>query len=791
MKDKDGKGSVVKKGAAALREAATAKETPIEEADTRDDPVIEETVVSASEIMDAPAMPEASEKDSSPQEPPEEDTNEGSDETKIVFGLDIGTRNVVGTVGYRDELDIFHVVDQYSQAHTSRAMLDGQIHDITAVGKTLSQVRKVLTERTGYDLDEACIAAAGRVLKTVTTRVTMKFDEETVVTEEHVQNLDLLGVDEAQSILGQNNDTKFKFYSVGYSTVRYYANDDPMINLVGHKAYSISEDIIVTFLPEDVVDGLYMAVGLAGMTVENMTLEPIAAINIAIPKSFRMLNIALVDVGAGTSDISITRDGTIIAYGMIPKAGDELTDRLVQTYLIDFDTAEKLKMEASLKDEIEYEDIMRLPHKVSSREVVQVLRPVVSEMTRDIANLIKELNGGSSVMAVFVVGGGGKFKGFTAALAEELDIPPERVALRGEEVLGDIIYDKEGIDKDALVVTPVGICLSAYEQKNNFIFVHFNGERMKLYDNSHLTVVDAVVQAGFPNENLFPKSGPSLEYTLNGKQKMVRGKSGEPAEITINDEPASLSDPLELNCHIRIVSSTEGEAASQMISEIEGYDKDNLCFLVNGATIFCPRIATVNGETVSQYYEIKSGDDIVLKDFYTVKELMEFLDVEVDVDKELLVNNKDAYFDTEIYDNFTVQWIVMDYAGGGGSGDANMSKLEKIFGDDEDDELKAIRPGKPRDPEEDELTFGFAGTGETVPKSTSTEAQMITVNCNGRSVLMTGKADYIFVDIFDAIGFDTSEGHGRTIITTLNGHNAHYTEMLQEGDVIEIKWSEE
>lgn len=83
----------------------------------------------------------------------------------------------------------------------------------------------------------------------------------------------------------------------------------------------ISEDIIVTFLPEDVVDGLYSAVAQAGLDVANMTLEPIAAIDVAIPETFRMLNIALVDVGAGTSDISVTKDGSIIAYGMIPLAG--------------------------------------------------------------------------------------------------------------------------------------------------------------------------------------------------------------------------------------------------------------------------------------------------------------------------------------------------------------------------------------------------------------------------------------------------------------------------------------
>ena len=59
-----------------------------------------------------------------------------------------------------------------------------------------------------------------------------------------------------------------------------------------------------------------------------------------------MLNIALVDVGAGTSDISITRDGSIIAYGMIPYAGDELTEAIVHHYLVDFKTAEQMKRDS-------------------------------------------------------------------------------------------------------------------------------------------------------------------------------------------------------------------------------------------------------------------------------------------------------------------------------------------------------------------------------------------------------------------------------------------------------------
>ena len=64
-------------------------------------------------------------------------------EQSLVFGLDIGTRNVVGTVGYKDE-DNFVVVAQHIMEHDTRAMLDGQIHDIGRVGRTIKKMKEVL-----------------------------------------------------------------------------------------------------------------------------------------------------------------------------------------------------------------------------------------------------------------------------------------------------------------------------------------------------------------------------------------------------------------------------------------------------------------------------------------------------------------------------------------------------------------------------------------------------------------------------------------------------------------------
>ena len=138
-------------------------------------------------------------------------------------------------------------------------MIDGQIHDIIKVGATIKQVKEELEQMIDRPLTEVCIAAAGRVLRTITTTVEIEYDEETVVDQEKIYALDLMGIEKAQEELQESKDSDIHFYCVGYSVIRYYLNGYVMGNLEGHKASRVSEDIIATFLPDDVVDGLYAA----------------------------------------------------------------------------------------------------------------------------------------------------------------------------------------------------------------------------------------------------------------------------------------------------------------------------------------------------------------------------------------------------------------------------------------------------------------------------------------------------------------------------------------------------
>ncbi len=696
----------------------------------------------------------------------------------LVFGLDIGTRSIVGTVGYKEK-DKFNIVAMSVKYHETRSMIDGQIHDIAKVSEDIVSVKNDLEEQLGgRKLTEVCIAAAGRVLKTAIGHGEYEFPENTAINQEYIHSIDLIGVEKAHEIIMEelsSNKENTKYYCVGYTVIKYFLNDYEINNLEGHKGTKIAADVLATFLPEEVVSSLYSAVENAGLIVNNLTLEPIAAINVAIPESYRLLNIALVDVGAGTSDICITKDGSIIGYGMIPSAGDEMTECLIKKFLVDFNTAEKLKVVSPKKKSVTYKDIMGISHKITPAEILDALEAAKKSIAKKVAEKIIELNGGSSVSAVFIVGGGGKISGFAEMVAGYLKLPVERVALRGQEVMNDINFLIDNIKKDSLYVTPIGICLNYFDQKNNFIFVNVNGERVKLYNNDKLTIFDAAVQFGFPKEDIFPKRGDDITFKINGKSRIVRGYNGEPAVIIQNDKEVGMNSLIEANDKIKITPSTKGACASIELGSLPEF-QGTLTFNVNDSTVVCPKFPMVNQKPESQLYKICDGDDIEMQSYYTLEQLLTFMDVNPDAN--FFINNKEASLDDKIYDNFVVYWI-----------DKSIELPKK----EEDD--SNLKNNDKKASESDNLTNSNDVAAESNTES-NTEAsasnheavQAIGIIVNSTPVTLTGKASYKFVDIFDFYDFDLSVMRGKKLVTKVNGRDAEFMETLLEGSVIEIYW---
>ena len=689
----------------------------------------------------------------------------------LVFGLDIGTRSIVGTVGYK-EMNKFNVIAMAVKYHDSRSMIDGQIHDINKVSEDIVFVKKELEKQLGgRKLTDVCIAAAGRVLKTAVGHADYEFPENTVISQEYIHSIDLIGVEKAHNIilesLNENPDNS-KYFCVGYTVIKYYLNDYEMLNLEGHKGTKIGADVLATFLPEEVVQSLYAAVEMAGLYVTNLTLEPIAAINVAIPESYRLLNIALLDVGAGTSDVCITKDGSIIGYGMIPSAGDEMTEVLIKKYLIDFDTAEMLKTVSPKKKVVTYKDIMGISHKITPKEIIETIDGVKKEITSKVAQKIIELNGGTPVSAVFVVGGGGKLSGFTDMLADALELPHERVALRGEEVMNNINFLVEDFKKDSLYVTPIGICLNFYDQKNNFIFVNVNGNRVKLYNNDRLTIFDAAVQYGIPNESIFPKRGDDITFKINGKTRIVRGLEGEAAIIKNNGKIAGMNATIEANDKIEIKESTKGKDALALLGSLPEYE-GKLVFEVNGSRIICPKFAIVNGKPETESYQINNGDNIEMRNYYLLEQLFQYMDISPE--GTILINNKPAKLTDKIYENFIVEW------------------KDKLSYDDlaTDDSFDSPKADEKKEEKNDSINDEKSDIDENDVDEDTVDLHVIV---NGLPITLKGKNKYRFVDILDVYDFDVSEMKGSKVITTINGEKVGFIDDLYEGAVTQIYWEE-
>ena len=288
---------------------------------------------------------------------------------------------------------------------------------LTLVASVVQKVKAYLEEELQIQLNEVSIAAAGRFLRTVDVRADIELNEDEEVDKEIVRSLELSAVKKAKrKIIAAT--TEGKLYCVGYSVKSFYLNGFLISNLIGHKGQNIGAEVIATFLPRSVIDSLYSVMNKVNLKVVNLTLEPIAAMEAAIPKNLRLLNIALVDIGAGTSDIAISSKESISAYGMVPMAGDEITEAIVQEYLVDFNTAENIKRSISKEKEVTYTDILGLENTILSENVFKLVSAIVNKTSEEISKKILELNGGKSPSAVFLVGGGAHTPGILEAIAD-------------------------------------------------------------------------------------------------------------------------------------------------------------------------------------------------------------------------------------------------------------------------------------------------------------------------------------------------------------------------------------
>lgn len=516
-------------------------------------------------------------------------------ENNVIFALDIGTRSIIGVVGVVEGRR-FRVLAIEKQDHGQRAMLDGQIENIEQVAEVAREVIARLEKRTKIHLTRVCVAAAGRALKSEGASFTLELAGTQLIGEDIINQLEAGAVSEAEHALREQSGAQTdQYYMVGYTVTAYRLDGYPMSSILDHTGRVIEAEVVVTFLPREVVESLYAVVGKLGLEVASLTLEPIASLNAAIPNDIRLLNLVLVDIGAGTSDIAICRDGSVVGYTMATIAGDEITELLMRALLVDFQQSERLKKQLGEKGKISYTDILGISHETTADELREVITPAVGALAQELAKRILDLNG-KTPSAVFLAGGGSKLAGLKERVAEELKIEAARVAIAGNHFEKNAFSDDYDLN-DPEYATPLGIAISAgLGLINDSYIILLNGEPAKLFRSGVLIMRDILMMNGYHYADLIGRTGANLSFMLNGERQFYRGSLATPPVILLNGEPAELTDIVHAGDAISFTPAKQGANASKTIADFVGKRYDG--------------VATINGAVAPLDQPIQTGDEV-------------------------------------------------------------------------------------------------------------------------------------------------------------------------------------
>lgn len=669
----------------------------------------------------------------------------------VILALDIGTRSIIGMVGVVEEGKV-KIIAVEKEDHTERAMMDGQIENIEKVAHLAGKVKERLENKTRVRLTRVCVAAAGRALKTKRAEFELHLPGTQLIDDEIISRLEAGAITRAEEAFDAENEAKEdlrRFYLVGYSVCQYFLDQYTISSLKDHRGQDLKVDLIATFLPSEVVESLYTTMHKIGLEVASLTLEPIAAINAAIPENIRLLNLVMVDIGAGTSDIAACTGGSITGYTMATVAGDEITETIMKQYLVDFSTAERMKMELKDRDEISFSNILGLEQKLSCQEIFQAIQGAMEALSKEIADKVVEING-TAPSALFLVGGGSKLARLKDGITAALGMDDNRVTVAGNYFQVNA-YSKEYDLNNPEYATPLGILISSGLNLINDSFrVTLNGKPAKLFRSGSFTALNLLMMNGYNFRDIMGRSGANLTVMVNGARKVFYGTASEPAALFINQKEGKLSDVIHAGDYIEFTPSIQGLPAKAFLSDVEGAAEGERVMLNGKTAPLDTRLK--NGDVVTIIFpqtkaEETAGNEEISVDLADSKELEE---------KELEENLPEkSELGIEIAEDSGLEGSVSEDSQEGSAAEETVSSLPSEESD------TAEKEAKPQ-------TF---------------------FHLNGEPLYLPKKEDgrpYYLMDLIQHSGIDLEKPKG-TVELQVNGEQGRFQQVLREGDVISIQ----
>ena len=301
-------------------------------------------------------------------------------EEQPVVGLDIGTTKICAIVGQKNEYGTLEVLGM------GKAVSDGVIRGIVSnIDKTVFAIQKAVREaeeQSGVEINVVNVGIAGQHIRSSIHHGSItRSSSDDEITMEDVERL----TNDMYRIVTPPGCEIIHVMPQHY-TVDY---EEGILDPVGMSGVKLEADFHIITAQTNAINNLNKCVQKAGLTVDNLILEPLASSLSVLSEEEKKAGVCLIDIGGGTTDMAIFHEGIIRHTAVIPFGGDIITSDIKQGCSVLKEQAELLKVKfgRAIAEEASFNEIVsirglrdRPPREISVKNLAYIIEARMQEI---------------------------------------------------------------------------------------------------------------------------------------------------------------------------------------------------------------------------------------------------------------------------------------------------------------------------------------------------------------------------------------------------------------------------
>lgn len=327
--------------------------------------------------------------------------------TTTLVALDIGTTKVCAVAGRLNEFGKLEILGFNTTPSTG--VLRGIVSNIDKTVNAIATSTSLVSKVSDIDVKSVLVGISGQHIKSFPQHNTMtRVDQLSEISEkdidELIKDMHRLRLEPGEKIL----HVLPQQFTVD--------NEQGILDPIGMSGIRLEADfyIITGQLPAS--NNLRRCVEKVGLDVASITLEQIASANAVLSEAEKNAGVVLVDIGGGTTDITIYLDGIIRHTGMIPFGGNVITKDIKEGCRVMEDKAEKLKVRfgSALPEKIVEDRMITItslkghePKEISERNLARIIRARTEEILDYVMLEINKSGLTNKLIGGIVLTGGG------------------------------------------------------------------------------------------------------------------------------------------------------------------------------------------------------------------------------------------------------------------------------------------------------------------------------------------------------------------------------------------------